>query len=324
MNPRICFVSGDSFAGDRLKSGAFILGVAGFGVERPRDLDADCPFVSVGMESLRGDACFEVWTCEAPVRWRLWDGFRVGDGSGIVFGVSELAFGATEAVAFDVYSRLVSVARAAGAPHVHRVFNYLPSITADENGTERYRRFNVGRHDAFDLVAKTWAAYPAACALGVARGPGAIAFVASDRPGKAVENPRQISAFQYPAIYGKRSPSFSRAMLTAPGADRMLYISGTASIVGHESLHPGDAGAQTEEILRNLEALLASCGAPRLAALPAGLTMKVYIRHQADLPAVSARLAVLPNTAQLMVLQAEICRKELLVEIEVNCPLGPA
>ncbi len=35
-----------------------------------------------------------------------------------------------------------------------------------------------------------------------------------------------------------------------------LFISGTASIVGHRSLHIGDTAAQTRETLTNIEALL--------------------------------------------------------------------
>jgi hypothetical protein len=58
-----------------------------------------------------------------------------------------------------------------------------------------------------------------------------------------------VSAYDYPRQYGPAAPSFSRAALTP---DPLLLISGTASIVGHASVHLGDVTAQLEETLANL------------------------------------------------------------------------
>ena len=108
-----------------------------------------------------------------------------------------------------------------------------------------------------------------------------------------------------------------------------LFISGTASIVGHRSLHIGDTAAQTRETLTNIEALLGE--ANRLADgahfdLDA-LAYKVYVRRPSDLPVIQAQLASsLGPKAQIIYLQADICRQDLLVEIEATgiCPLAAA
>src|SRR5213082_3849534 len=61
-------------------------------------------------------------------------------------------------------------------------------------------------------------------------------------------------------IYGSHSPLFSRATLLRQSGGLALFISGTASIVGHTSLHVGDTVAQTRETLANIEALRAEIG----------------------------------------------------------------
>ena len=144
-----------------------------------------------------------------------------------------------------------------------------------------------------------------------------IYALASRTPGIQVENPRQVSAFRYPPQYGPKSPSFSRAMLKDWGAGGWhLYISGTASILGHATVHANDVLAQTQETLHNLEALVETANRQTQAALRMSL-LKVYVRDQTD-PAVLRELiaARFGRETPTLLLQADICRRDLLVEIE--------
>ena len=124
----------------------------------------------------------------------------------------------------------------------------------------------------------------------------------------------------YPPQYGPKSPSFARATLVRGTTDDRLYISGTASIIGHESRHIGDPVAQLEETLANMRALIDSTAIEETVPFEgfASLThLKVYIRRSEDYPLIRARLtALLPATAQCLYLEADICRPELLLEIE--------
>ena len=118
---------------------------------------------------------------------------------------------------------------------------------------------------------------------------------------------------------------FSRATLLRQPEGLALFISGTASIVGHRSLHVGDSAAQTRETLANIEALLAEANrVARGARFELGaLACKVYVRRPADLPVIKAELAAAFGAGtQLIYLQADICRQDLLVEIEAAgmCP----
>ena len=151
-------------------------------------------------------------------------------------------FGALEALAF---------------PYPLRIWNFLSEINLASDDGERYWHFNSARQDVFiDLNRSIAGNVPAASAVGVAPcSPLTIYCIASARAPIALENPRQCSAWDYPAQYGPRSPTFARACISSDAA-QTLFISGTASIVGHASAHAGDQREQTREIVRNIRALI--------------------------------------------------------------------
>jgi chorismate lyase / 3-hydroxybenzoate synthase len=240
--------------------------------------------------------------------------------------------GGLHAAARQAYTDLFEVLGRSDCPHLLRLWNYIAHINAPhaEDGVERYRHFNAGRQQAFiDARRSAFDGTPAACALGTAEGPLRVFFLAGRRAPLAIENPRQVSAYRYPASYGARSPTFSRAALADVGAGRQaLFISGTASIVGHATLHIGNVRRQTEESLANMAAVR------EVAALRAGaafdvsaLVYTVYLRHPGDLAVVrevferhiGARSAA---AREAIYLQADICRADLLVEIEAHAFVG--
>jgi len=234
-------------------------------------------------------------------------------------GAASTLHAATE----QAYSQVFAALDELGYPHLLRVWNYVPQINADTHGTERYWQFNSARRQALQAFGRdlTGANVPAACALGSAGGtPLVIYFLASREAPLAIENPRQMSAYEYPPQYGPR-PAFSRASLLREAAGPVLFISGTASIVGHETRHAGDVRAQTHETLVNIEALLHEaarvCGDAHFGL--EDLAYKVYVRHGADLPQIRAQLqSALGPRARVMYLQADICRQDLLLEVEAT------
>lgn len=221
------------------------------------------------------------------------------------------------------YDQLFAALQALDCPHPLRFWNYLPDILGHAQGEERYRIFNAGRHVSFQAQGQLLRAHPpAACALGLPpehAGPLHLFALASDSPAQAVENPRQVSAYHYPEQYGLRRPAFSRASVLKQGGHSAVLISGTASIVGHQTVHLDDVRAQTHETLHNIEALLAN-----MPPTDNGhrwqlgdLRFKAYVRHAHDLPVVQEVMAqrLGPQAASLC-LHAVVCRPDLLVEIE--------
>lgn len=249
-----------------------------------------------------------------------------GGGAGLaVLAIRVDPAGDLEAATRRGYVELLQAAQARGCPHPLRLWNFVPDINRGQGDAEQYVLFNRGRAAAFAGHGLATAAYPAATAVGVAPGePLAIVLLAGQAAPVAVENPRQTSAYRYPREYGPRPPAFARASLVPAGATEWLLISGTASIVGHASRHSG-VREQVDETLANLQALVATALAARPGRVPdPEQHWRVYLRRPADLPAVRARLDVaLPAPATITYLQAEICRRELLVEIEGTVRLVP-
>jgi len=230
------------------------------------------------------------------------------------------------ALAQRAYRDLFESLEQTGCAHLLRVWNYLPQINGDGGGLERYRQFNLGRQQAFfDAGQAAFEGAPAACALGIHQGALCIRFLAGRIAPLPVENPRQVSAYRYPPTYGPRSPTFSRAALAEiGGGDVALFISGTASIVGHETVHLGDVVAQTQETLRNLGAVIAAANERATTRFDlAALDCVVYVRHVADAPIVRRVLeetlgAEAHTVSHAVYLEADICRQDLLVEIEAH------
>lgn len=256
------------------------------------------------------------------VAWR-----RCGD---LLFGVIELDEAQVAAapprsalhVASELgYARIFSLLDAQALPHLWRLWNYMADINGESDGLERYRQFNMGRAEAFERAARSVVGrVPAACALGLASGPLSIAFLASATPVMPIENPRQVSAFLYPSDYGPRAPTFSRAVLAHPNGQEMMFVSGTASIVGHQTVHRGDVRAQTAESLDNIAAVLE---AARPHSRSGGfalrdLAYRVYLRDAADLVAVLEVIAARVGGAPVVCVRADVCRSDLLVEIEAQ------
>ena len=276
-------------------------------------------------------AVFDAWAGSQPAEPRQHGCVRYATDGDWLHGMAEIDERAVglQAAAQRAYTDLFEVLAANRCPNLLRLWNYLADINRkddDSDGSERYRQFNAGRQQAFiEARHSAFEGSPAACALGTRDGPLRVYFLAGRRPPLAIENPRQVSAYRYPDRYGPRSPTFSRAALVDVGGGRdALFISGTASIVGHTSVHLGDVRRQTEESLRNI-ATLRQVATERAGAAFAADAMiyTVYLRRPADLEVVRAvfEQAVGADSRaarDAVYLQADICRAELLVEIEAH------
>ena len=303
------------------RSRGHLLGAIEFGAAVGGMPVSGTPWARVRMPVLGASKFVEVWSSDHPTT-PFHDFDITGACTGnLLFGVVEVPQGGNiGAATYGVYERIFDCVDQRGFPHLLRLWNYFPGINMPEDGLERYRRFSVGRHEAFLAHGRTIGRETAAaCALGTEEGNLVVYFLAARAPGAALENPRQISAYAYPAQYGPRSPTFSRAMLAGSGGQRTLFISGTASIVGHETVHVGDAAKQLEETLVNIDALSEQAvghGMPQNG--PARqLFLKAYLRHAEHFPAVQARLReAFGSQARIVFLRADICRTDLLLEIE--------
>lgn len=287
-----------------------------FGFEQP-----ETGLCHIGCRRLAGPEAGESWLVDELVRESANDTVHARRSSAMAalhVRVDERALGIAAATE-HAYRNLLGAVRGSDEPYILRIWNYFAKINAGDGDAERYRQFCVGRARAVD--AQFNAPPPAATAIGTDGEPQWLDVIAlcSRQPGMALENPRQTPAWQYPREFGPVSPGFSRAAVVGSGRAQRLLVSGTASIVGHVSLHRGDISAQVDETFANLAALLgiASTRSGHGFTLDGCESLRVYLRHQNDLADAQTAVAKhMPHCEQVLFLRGDVCRRELDIELE--------
>jgi enamine deaminase RidA (YjgF/YER057c/UK114 family) len=129
----------------------------------------------------------------------------------------------------------------------------------------------------------------------------------------SVQAEEVASPLQCPALaYGS---SFSRALEVTSTAARRLFISGTASIApAGETLWRGNARWQIDQTMQVVEAILASRGYA-LADLNRAIA---YFKHGADAPLFAEWCAARGVSIPFIPIECDICRDDLLFEIEAD------
>ncbi len=208
-----------------------------------------------------------------------------------------------------------------GYPFLLRTWNFFPDITGMSFGnTNNYQQFCSGRARAYANHSLKTQSYPAATVVGTQQQGLQIYFIAAKLHGIGIENTQQISAFEYPTIYSEDPPLFSRALLHRNQSQQILFVSGTASITGHNTQHEDDVNRQIEVCLNNIEHLLSTAIAEHQfssISLQDFSQFKVYIKHPDNINTVRTHLQqLLGPSAPIYYLQGDMCRSDLLVEIE--------
>jgi chorismate lyase / 3-hydroxybenzoate synthase len=215
-----------------------------------------------------------------------------------------------------------------GYSSVFRMWNFIGDINRDNaEGLEVYRDFCRGRAEAFEQCRVDFEQFPAATGIG-SRGGGVAFYLLACRSGghRHIENPRQVPAYHYPKRYGPRAPRFARATYlpsrAADGVGGQIFVSGTASVVGHETAHGGNLVKQCQQALENIELVispgnLAAHGVSASHGLRDMRNIKVYVRKFEDIPTVRGICReAFSADANIAYFTVDICRADLLVEIE--------
>ena len=224
----------------------------------------------------------------------------------------------------------------AGFDDVVRTWIYVNQITSGPKNRQRYQELNRARTDFFGrrhLCVNNrapWAPsviYPASTGIGTSGHEIVMSCMAleSNRHDVFVmpmENPLQTAAYEYRPNYSPQSPKFSRAMAVVQGSFVTTLVSGTASIVNARTCHIGDIVRQTEQTIENIERLIgpenfARHGMPGTgASLKDIAKLRVWVKRPEDYePCRQVCERLLPQVPALY-LEADVCRPDLLVEIE--------
>jgi enamine deaminase RidA (YjgF/YER057c/UK114 family) len=217
--------------------------------------------------------------------------------------------------------------------HIFRQWNYIESITDTFAGSQRYQIFNDVRtlfYNESDFIH----GYPAATGIGMTAGGVIIDFLASTQDHVwPVKNPQQVDAHKYSGeVLGnnklsdkfiKSPPKFERAKAISLDDGIIIYVSGTAAIKGQLSIAQDDAYYQTLVTIDNIEQLttiknLIEHQIPvSTHSVVEPVSFRIYAKTLADIQKVQtafkSRFGKMKNVQFLI---ADICRPELLVEIE--------
>lgn len=200
---------------------------------------------------------------------------------------------------------------------VVRQWNYLEDITDVLHGNQCYQDFNDVRTHYY--ASSEWpSGYPAATGIGAHGGGIQIDFnaVKGDVTILPMDNDWQKAAHVYSdevlishrEEVGKGTPKFERGKMLSDGQQELIYVSGTAAIRGEKSIGEGDVIVQTKITVENILHLTRHSGGLKI--------LRVYLKNAEDVQAVKEELDTLCPDVPVAYLHADVCREELLVEIE--------
>lgn len=212
--------------------------------------------------------------------------------------------------------------------NIVRQWNYIENILGFDGEAQRYQEFNNIRSSYYkDAFREN--GFPAATGIGMNRGGVIIEFVASvsqDMISRPVDNPGQISAHKYSeeVLVGeecvlKTTPKFERARYLETQDNKLIFISGTASIIGENTIGVGDPVKQTEVTIDNIQRLyseevLATLPNPNLK--PRYGHARIYVKNKRDFAAIKRTFKQHFGNLPVVYIIGDICRDDLLVEIE--------
>jgi len=256
----------------------------------------------------------------------------LAEGANLVSGqlpnASRLAPDLFQLAVTDMFLVILDALRKSQTPFPVRMWVVVPGIHVSmTDSMDRYQVFNAGRYDAFcewfggpEMFAK---ALPAASAVGHRGDHFQVHALGSVAPGIPVENPRQIPAFGYSRKFGPRPPCFARATVAQLPFGTRLLVAGTASILGENTAHQGSLARQFEETMENLAGLAESVPGTDRYHFDNVETARVFSPVASELNWLGEKTQRRFPNASVECVCAELCRSDLMVEIEATIAPSP-
>ncbi len=224
------------------------------------------------------------------------------------------------------------------ASDIFKQWNYIPQITAvDGEDYQHYQAFNDSRTDFYRTADWSDKGYPAATGIGMDCGAVIVDIIAVKSIDSfyriiPIDNDLQQAAHVYSQVVligaegdkieGKSTPKFERAKALGNSTEGYIcFISGTAAIRGEDSMDSTDAASQTIQTMENIEHLISdhTCEIYNIELTNKEReidTARAYVKYADDTTKIKEVVDNRwPNTSTIYLL-ADVCREELLVEIE--------
>lgn len=206
---------------------------------------------------------------------------------------------------------------------IYRQWNYIQGITILNDGSQNYQEFNDARSIFYNK--SQWNnGYPAATGIGADAGGVVVEInaIKSYEKSLPIDNPLQIAAHNYSQnvldgkaidiLKEKSTPKFERARLLG----NTIFISGTAAIKGEQSIGSHSAVEQTAETMEIMDRLVSKENIPTQNNGSHYDLLRIYVKRKEDIESVKDFMDTHYPAAAKHYLIADVCRPELLVEIE--------
>ena len=273
--------------------------------------------LSTGIPSLGSKKIYEIWEVDAKVDHKQYESLNISLSQNHIFGFTIIDNNVSyEELQLTIKKNYANFYKAANQNNMDivKIWHYMPELLKVYSSKKtNYSLLCDARESVYKDYFKDLS-YPAATVIGIEGNKILMYFLgASCLKYNVIENKRQVSYYDYPQNIFLEKPMFSRAVrfLAHRSDNEKIVISGTASIKGYKSMHNENLKKQLNEAVKNYKTFVDIKNNNTNIC-------RVYLSksqiHHAQI--VIKELDKIFKSNNYLLLQGDICREELLVELE--------
>jgi len=283
------------------------------------EVDYKDSVLTSGPQILNRKNIYEIWEVQDKVFQEKYNDINLSRSKNYIFGFVMIDAGSLnsyEEIKENIrkkYKDFFGIANQ-NSMSIIKIWHYLPQLLKTyADSKTNYSLLCEAREVIYKEKYKD-SSFPAATVIGIEGNKILIYFLAAAcKEYNAIENKRQVSSYDYPQNIFLEKPMFSRAVsfTDIEGADKKIIISGTASIKGYESIHSMNVLNQLDEALKNYQTFVNIKGNnTNLCRIYLTKSQKIYSAE------ITKKLDNIFDYNNYILLEGEICRNNLLIEIE--------
>ena len=286
-------------------------------IKYSRSISHDSGILSTGLQEYNGNEIFEVWNTDENVFYENINDFDIYKSENYLFGSRIInmnkSYENNKIKIINAYNNLFEITKKEKMEIV-KIWHFIPELLQKyHNDKTNYSLLCESREIVYKSHFNDFN-FPAATAIGI-KGKKILIYFFAGRFSKykAIENKRQVSSYLYPQEIFKEKPMFSRAVSfdNLGSGVRKIFISGTASIKGYKSMHSLNLKEQLNEALKNYGTFI------NLNNNSSNIS-RIYITNIKDEDKlwIQQKLEKVFGIGRFIVVKGDICRKELIIEVE--------
>ena len=273
--------------------------------------------LSIGTPTLDNKNLYEIWEVEDKVSYQEHNRIYLSISKNLIFGHAVIdnnsSYNELKLKISEKYTNFFKISTEYNMKIV-KIWHYIPKLLKNySNEKTNYSLLCEARENVYKKNYKN-NNFPAATVIGIKGDKILIYFIAAlCNNYETLENKRQTSSYDYPQNIFLEKPMFSRAVkFISPGCiNNILAVSGTASIKGYKSVHETEVIKQLNESIENYETFINPKNNNSNIS-------RVYLSESQinKFPQIAEILDRKFNKNNYCLLEGDICREELLIELE--------